>query len=84
MDEAQGIAAEAGVYLEGLTGYRMGIVGALAAVGLRRAEARTRFLVRTRRASSAVGEQRAAVFAAARVERFVAGDDDVASLSPAT
>ncbi len=80
MDEAQGIAAEAGVYLEGLTGDRMGIVGALAAVGLRRSGQDGRFL-ELGELRSAVGEQRAAVFMAAGVERFVAGDDDV-ELSP--
>jgi hypothetical protein len=76
MDEAERIAADAALYLRGLTGDEMGVIGALAAVGLRRSGQDGRFL-ELGELRTVVGEQPAAVFMAAGVERFVAGDDDV-------
>ncbi len=43
-DEATGVAADAGLVLEGLTGDHGGIIGALAAVGLRASNSDGRFL----------------------------------------
>ena len=71
MDEAYEIAAGAGIHLEGLTGEKTGVIGALAAVGLRRSGQDGRFL-ELGELRHVIGEQ-AAVFMAADVERFVAG-----------
>jgi hypothetical protein len=76
MDEAYDIAGGAGIYLKGLTGEKTGVIGALAAVGLRRSGEDGRFL-ELGELRGAVGEQPAAVFMAAGVERFVAGANDV-------
>lgn len=78
--DAHALAAEAGVHLAGLTGDGFGVVGALAAVGLRCGGADGRFL-ELGGLRDAVGEQPAGVFITAGVERFVAGSDDV-ELSP--
>jgi hypothetical protein len=76
MDEAHAVADASGLYLAGLTGEKVGVVGALAAVGLRRGGADGRFL-ELGELRQATGEQPAEVFIAAGVKRFVAGGDDV-------
>ena len=76
MGEAYEIAQEAGIYLQGLTGEKTGVIGALAAVGLRRSGEDGRFL-ELGELRAIVGDQPAAVFMAAGVERFVAGGNDV-------
>ncbi|HEX4518342.1 MAG TPA: hypothetical protein VH063_02055 [Gaiellaceae bacterium] len=76
MDEAHEIAGEAGIRLEGLTGDKVGVIGALAAVGLRRSGRDGRFL-ELGELRRAIGEQPAAVFMDAGVQRFVSGEDDV-------
>lgn len=76
MDEAHEVAADAAIYLEGLTGEKTGVIGALAAVGLRRSGEDGRFL-ELGALRGAVGEQPAAVFIAAGVERFLSGGDDI-------
>jgi hypothetical protein len=74
--EAHEIAGAAGVELRGLTGTRIGVVGALAAVGLRRSGADGRFL-ELKGLRELVGDQPAAVFIAAGVERFLADGCEV-------
>jgi hypothetical protein len=76
MDEAHEIADAARIHLDGLTGDKIGVIGALAAVGLRRSGQDGRFL-ELGELRDVVGDQPAAVFMAAGVERFVAGEDDV-------
>jgi len=44
LDEARAVAGRAGVYLEGLTGDHLGMIGALAGVGLRRSGTDGRFV----------------------------------------
>ena len=73
LDGAHAVAAEAGIHIAGLTGDHGGVIGALAAVGLRRSGADGRFL-ELGDLRKAVGEQPAMVFIAAGVERFVLGE----------
>jgi hypothetical protein len=75
-DEAEAIAHASGIYLRGLTGEEVGVVGALAAVGLRRGGDDGRFL-ELGGLRRALGEQPAAVFLAAGVERFVLAGEEV-------
>jgi hypothetical protein len=74
--EAHEIAAAAGVELHGLTGTKDGVVGALAAAGLRRSGADGRFL-ELKGLRGLVGDQPAALFIAAGVERFLADGCEV-------
>jgi hypothetical protein len=74
--EAHEIAAAAGIELRGLTGTRIGVIGALAAVGLRRSGADGRFL-ELKGLRELIGDQPAAVFIAAGVERFLADGCEV-------
>jgi hypothetical protein len=74
--EAHSIAADDAIELVGLTGERVGVVGALAAVGLRRSGDDGRFL-ELMGLRGLVGEQPAAVFIEAGVERFLAGTLEV-------
>ncbi len=76
MEEAHAVAREAGIHLVGLTGEKVGVIGALAAVGLRRSGEDGRFL-ELGDLRKATGEQPAGVFMRAGVERFVSGDEDV-------
>src|SRR5262249_29424712 len=76
MEEAHRIADESAIYLAGLRGDRVGVIGALAAVGLRASGEDGRFL-ELGELRAAVGEQPAAVFMAAGVERFVRGGAEV-------
>jgi hypothetical protein len=80
MAEAHAVADAAGIELHGLTGERVGVIGALAAVGLRRSGADGRFL-ELGGLRQLVGEQPASVFVEAGVERFRSGDD-VLELDP--
>jgi hypothetical protein len=75
-DEAHEVARDAGLRLHGLTGDRSGVIGALAACGLRRSGEDGRFLelAGLRRLT---GEQPAGLFLDAGVERFLAGDEEV-------
>jgi hypothetical protein len=74
--EAHDIAGAAGMQLHGLTGTKDGVVGALAAAGLRRSGADGRFL-ELKGLRGLVGDQPAAVFIAAGVERFLADGSEV-------
>jgi hypothetical protein len=74
--EAYEIAREAGIELVGLTGEKTGVIGALAAAGLRRSGDDGRFL-ELKGLRGLVGEQPAGVFISAGVERFLAGDEEV-------
>jgi hypothetical protein len=74
--EAHEIAAAAGIELHGLTGTRDGVVGALAAAGLRRSGIDGRFL-ELKGLRDLVGDQTAGVFIAAGVERFLADGCEV-------
>ena len=76
MAEAYSIAADDGIELVGLTGEKTGVVGALAAVGLRRSGEDGRFL-ELMGLRGLVGEQPAGVFINAGVERFLAGTLEV-------
>jgi hypothetical protein len=76
MEEAHRVAGDAEIYLAGLTGEKVGVVGALAAVGLRASGEDGRFL-ELGELRSALGEQPAAVFMAAGVERFVRDGSEV-------
>jgi hypothetical protein len=76
MADAQTVAQAAGIHLVGLTGDHGGVIGALAAVGLRASGSDGRFL-ELGDLRRAVGDQPAAVFIAAGVERFVSGDEEV-------
>jgi hypothetical protein len=74
--EAHEIAGTAGIELHGLTGTKDGVVGALAAAGLRRSGADGRFL-ELKGLRGLVGDQPASVFLAAGVERFLADGCEV-------
>jgi hypothetical protein len=75
-EEAHAVATRVDVHLAGLTGDGGGVIGALAAAGLRRSGEDGRFL-ELGGLRAATGEQAAAVFIAAGVERFVSGAEEV-------
>jgi hypothetical protein len=78
MDDAFALAEAEGVELRGLTGDRVGVVGALAAAGLRRSGADGRFL-ELGSLRGLVGEQPAGLFTDSGVAAFLS-DDGVVEL----